>query len=74
MSSIQNTFSARVVDHTGQGTLTDGGVLWEIVTPEGERIASCEKPGSADALEKALNMALTEWLEEDEEDRTVDGG
>lgn len=70
--SIEHVFEARLVDHTGEGTLTDGGVLWEIVTPEGERIASCESAEAAKALEMTLNMALTEWVEEDESDRTVD--
>lgn len=72
MARIQHVFKAQLVDHTGEGTLTDGGVLWEIVTPDDERIASCESAEGAKALEMALNLTLTDWLEEDESDRTVD--
>lgn len=72
MADIQHVFKAQVVDHTGKGTLTDGSVLWEIVTPEGERIASSTQESSARTLEMALNLALTDWLKEDEADRTVD--
>lgn len=72
MADIQQVFSAQLVDHTGKGTLTDGSVLWEVVTPEGERVASCTNAEAANKLEMALNMALTAWLEEDEADRTVE--
>jgi len=67
---IQFAFEARAVDHTGQGTLTDGSVMWEVVTSgDGERIASCSTQSAAKALEQSLNIALTEWCEEDKSDR-----
>jgi len=70
--SIEHVFSAQLVDHTGEGTLTDGSILWEIVTPEGERIASCTDPKAAEALEMTLNLALIDWAEQNKFDRTVD--
>lgn len=72
MADIQHVFRAQLVDHTGEGTLTDGSVLWEVITPEGERIGSCTKEAGAKALEMMLNLALTDWLEEDEDDHVVD--
>lgn len=72
MEDIQHAFKAQVVDHTGEGTLTDGSVLWEVIMPGGDRLASCTKEDGARALEVALNLALTDWLEEDEDDRDVD--
>lgn len=69
--NVQHAFKAQLVDHTGQGTLTDGGILWEIVSPEGERIASCTDEDAASELEQALNLALTDWAEADESDRVV---
>lgn len=70
--SIHHAFAARIVDHTGEGTLTDGSILWEVVTPGGDRIASCESEHGAQELEMALNLALTDWVGEDEGDRSVD--
>jgi len=72
MADVQHVFEARLVDHTGDGTLTDGSVLWGVFSPDDERIASCSTEAAAQALEQALNLALTDWLEEDEVDRTVD--
>jgi hypothetical protein len=69
---MEHVFTARLVDDTGEGTLTDGSVLWEVVSPTGERIASCEKGSSATALAETLNKALTDWVAQDESDRTVD--
>lgn len=69
---IYFAFEARVVDHTGDGTMTDGSVLWEVVTTDGdERIASCSTQEAAEALEQSLNLALTDWCEEDENDRVA---
>lgn len=69
---IQHFFKAQLVDHTGDGTLTDGGVLWEVVTPTDERVASCSTQEAAEDLERELNMALTGWCEEDTDDRVAD--
>lgn len=61
---IQHLFHAREVE------MSDGSVsLWEIVDDDGNRIASCTKEESALDLEMTLNMALTDWCEEDESDR-----
>lgn len=56
--------------HINETAMTDGsGSVWEIVTDDGERIASCTSEEAAEELEMALNMALTDWCEVDEEDR-----
>ena len=68
---IETTFKARLVDHTGEGTLTDGGVLWEIALGD-ERVASCTDELSATDLEMRLNNCLTDWQAENRSDRTVD--
>ncbi len=68
---IETTFKARLVDHTGEGTLTDGGVLWEIALGD-ERVASCTDEQSANDLELRLNKCLSEWRSADPNDRTVD--
>jgi len=69
---IQHIFTAQLVDHSGSGTLTDGGVLWQVVTPDGERIASCTSAQAARELETSLNLVLTDWADADPSDRTVD--
>lgn len=68
---IETTFKARLVDHTGEGTLTDGGVLWEIALGD-ERVASCTDEQSATNLEMRLNNCLSNWRDENPADRTVD--
>jgi hypothetical protein len=68
---LKELFMARAVDHTGAGTLTDGSVLWEVVTPEGERIGDTTTEDAADDLADALNMAASDWLYEDLDDRTL---
>ena len=61
---IQHVFS------TNEEVMTDGsGSLWEVVTDDGERIASCTDKASAKDLEMILNMAITEWCEGDKSDR-----
>lgn len=67
----ETTFKARLVDHTGEGTLTDGGVLWEIALGD-ERVASCTDEQSATDLETRLNNCLTDWQAANPSDRTVD--
>ncbi|WP_371763355.1 hypothetical protein [Massilia sp.] len=71
MAEIQHYFKAQIVDHTGDGTLTDGSVVWEVVNPDGERVASCSNEDAARKLEVDLNLLLTDWVEEDESDRVV---
>lgn len=73
MADIQHYFKAQAVDHTGKGTLTDGSVVWEVVNPDKERVASCSDEKGARDLEMTLNLALTDWVEENEADRTVNG-
>lgn len=68
---LETTFKARLVDHTGDGTLTDGGVLWEIALGD-ERVASCTDEQSASNLEMRLNNCLSNWRDENPSDRTVD--
>jgi len=70
-SNIKRAFTAQPVDHTGDGTLTDGSVLWEVVTPDGERIGDCSTQSAATELEVALNATLTTWVCADEGDRTA---
>lgn len=60
--NIQHYFAARFAPHF-VGT---GEVLWEVITPDGERVASTTREWAARDLEEALNMALTEWVEADE--------
>lgn len=71
MADIQHYFKAQVVDHTGEGTLTDGSIVWEVVNPDQERVASCTTEKGARDLEMALNLALTDWVEENEDDHVV---
>lgn len=68
---IQHAFTAQLVDHTGGGTLTDGSTLWEVVSRSGDRIGSCSTEEAAEDLAMALNLALTDWVEADESDRTA---
>lgn len=68
---IETTFKARLIDHTGEGTLTDGSVLWEIALGD-ERVASCTDEHSAVDLETRLNNCLSDWRAENPSDRTVD--
>jgi hypothetical protein len=71
MAGIQNLFKAQAVYDTGKGAITDGSILWEIVTPEGERIGACTMESSARTLETALNLALTYRPEEADANRTM---
>lgn len=68
---MSSQFRARLVDHTGEGTLTDGGILWEVVTPDDERVASCVKSEAARELAERLNGALETWACSDPSDRVV---
>jgi hypothetical protein len=65
------TFTARAVDHTGNGTLTDGSRLFEVITPDGERIADCTSEGAALGLAKALNAELHGWFMRNTIDRNL---
>lgn len=57
---------------TNEEVMTDGsGSVWELLSPDGERIASASTKDAIRELEIALNMELTDWLEEDESDRVV---
>jgi hypothetical protein len=47
-----------------QVEMTDGSELYEIVTPDGERVASGTDPGPLTTLEFELNGALTEAAED----------
>ena len=44
--------------------MTDGGKLFEIITPDGERVASGTDEAVLKRLEIALNMALSEAADE----------
>ena len=68
--SIQ-LFKAQAVDHTGTGTLTDGSLLYEVVTPDDERIADCTNMLAAYELARTLNAVLQAWLEHNPSDRTI---
>lgn len=57
--SIQHYFNTRKVE------MSDSSDLWEIVTPEGERVASATEEGKLVAIEMALNLALTDAAEAD---------
>lgn len=46
---------------TNRIEMTDGGVLFEVVTPEGERIASCTNDAAAADLQAALGVTLALW-------------
>jgi hypothetical protein len=64
--SIQHVFS------TNEEVMTDGsGSLWEVITDDGERIASCTDQAAAEDLAMQLNMTITEWCEVDEADRVA---
>ncbi len=64
-------FTARLVDHTGQGTLSDGSVLWEVVAGDDERVADCTNEDAARALERVLNAEIAVWIAGDVDDRTT---
>lgn len=51
--------------------MSDGGKLHEIVTPEGERVASCENAFAAERLEALLNGTLNQWVSQHPGDRIV---
>lgn len=55
--SIKHLFIARKVE------MSDHSELYELVTPLGERIASASTQEPMDDLEMALNMALTDAAE-----------
>lgn len=61
--SVLNFFSVRPVSHLNG--------LWEIITPDGERIASCGYEPAAFGLEERLNYALARWAEVDPHDRVI---
>jgi hypothetical protein len=55
--SIQHYFVARKVE------MSDNSELYELVTPDGERVATATTQAAMDDLEVALNMALTDAAE-----------
>ena len=57
MTAIQHVFKYSKVD------MTDDSDLWEVLTPDMERIASFENEEDARELEIALNMACTDAAE-----------
>jgi len=64
--SIQHYFQTNEVE------MSDGSEsIWEVTNSDGERVASCSSEEAAKELEMALNFALTDWVEVDEEDRVV---
>ena len=54
---IKHFFETRKVE------MSDNSELWELVTPDGERIAAASKEEALEDLEIALNMALTDAFE-----------
>ncbi len=69
--AFETTFKAQVVDHTGEGTLTDGSVMCEVLGGD-DRLASCTDLASAQDLANRLNQCITKWRDENSSDRTVD--
>jgi hypothetical protein len=65
MNEIQHYFSTNQVESSDSD-------LWEVVTPGGERVASCSTEETARELERSLNLALSDWHDEDPEDREVE--
>ena len=43
MADIKTFFEAAAVNRASNGLLTDGSVVWEIITPEGERVATTSR-------------------------------
>lgn len=56
--SIEHFFSHRQVE------MSDNSQLWEVVTPDGERVASATTEEAVVEVEMALNLALTDAVEE----------
>ena len=71
MAALTAIFTARLVDHTGAGTMTDGSILWEVVTRDEERIADCTVREAAEVLAFTLNSAVAAWVATDAKDRTT---
>jgi hypothetical protein len=57
MAKIQHFFETRKIE------MTDKSVLWELVTPDGERVAAASTEEAIEDLEIALNMALTDAMD-----------
>lgn len=57
--SIQHFFTSRKVH------MSDGSDLWELVTPEGERVATATKESTLLDLEIFLNLGLTDASDAD---------
>jgi hypothetical protein len=55
MSEIKHVFHTQRVDHLA----AIGEELWEVITPEGERIAAAQSEDAMRDLEMALNMTIT---------------
>lgn len=58
-------FTARKVE------MTDNSNLWEIVTPDGERVADCTDQLGAEYISNQLNLDLSDWIAADTVDRTA---
>lgn len=54
---IKHFFETRKVE------MSDNSELWELVTPEGERVASATSEDVLTDLEITLNMAITDAVE-----------
>lgn len=54
---IKHFFDTRKVE------MSDNSELWELVTPDGERVASATTEDALTDLEIALNMAITDAIE-----------
>jgi len=54
---IKHFFETRKVE------MTDDSELWELVTPDGERIAAASTEDALINLEIALNLAITDAFE-----------
>lgn len=54
---IKHFFETRKVE------MSDNSKLWELVTPDGERVAAASTEEALTDLEIALNLALTDAVE-----------
>lgn len=58
MSDIKHFFRTRQVE------MSDNSILFELVTDDGERVATASKADMLEELEMNLNLALTEAAEQ----------
>lgn len=56
---------------TNEVEMSDGSELYEVVTPDGERVATTTDKIKAMDLEQRLNQELSEWAAEIGSDATV---